>query len=68
MLVIASITEKMSELSADLAKQCIGAERVVALAVQRVELQHGDWSATIAHERTFAEALSAFQRPVPVCS
>lgn len=62
----ASILE-MNELSADLARQCIGAERVVALAVQRVELQYGDWSATIAYERSLAESLSVSQKPVPVC-
>ena len=63
---VASVLE-MNELSADLARRCIGAERVVALAVQRVELQHGDWSTTIAYERNFAESLSAFQKPVLVC-
>lgn len=62
----ASILE-MNELPAGLVRRCIGAERVVVLAVQRVELQYGDWSETIAHERSIAESLSVLQMPVPVC-
>ena len=63
---VASVLE-MDELPAELARRCIGAERVVALAVQRVELQYGDWSKTIAYESRFAEALSEAEKPVPVC-
>jgi hypothetical protein len=31
-------------------QRCIGAERIIALAVQRVEVQSGDWSATLDYE------------------
>jgi hypothetical protein len=47
---------ELNDLSAELARRCIGAERVVALAVQRVEAQNGDWSAALAYERARAEA------------
>ena len=52
----ASIME-LDELPKDVASRCTGAERVVALSVQRVALQSGDWTATIAHERRSAASL-----------
>ena len=39
------------------AECCIGAERIIALAVQRVEVQSGDWSATLDYERARAESI-----------
>jgi len=52
----ASIME-LDELPKDVELRCIGAERVVALSVQRVTLQRGDWTETIAHERRSAASL-----------
>jgi hypothetical protein len=42
------------DLRAEVVQRCAGAERVVALAVQRIEVQKGDWSATLAYERARA--------------
>lgn len=36
---------ELGDLAKGLAQRCIGAERVIALSVQRVEVQRGDWSA-----------------------
>lgn len=52
----ASIME-LDELPKDIEPRCLGAERVVTLSVQRVALQHGDWTQTIAHERRCATSL-----------
>ena len=52
----ASIME-LDELPKDVELCCTGAERVVALSVQRVALQRGDWTATIAHERRCVASL-----------
>src|SRR5206468_686584 len=35
---------EVDQLTPDQAQQCIGAERVIAILVQRVEVQSGDWS------------------------
>lgn len=57
------------ELGPDLSLQCIGAERVIALAVQRVVVQSGDWSLPLAHEQAAAMALLSEKRPSGVlCS
>jgi uncharacterized protein len=58
---------ELDELSTDLAQSCIGAERVVALSVQRVETQCGDWSTALAYERARAEALSTSDNLVVAC-
>lgn len=47
------------DLRAEVASRCVGAERIVALAVQRVEVQSGDWSATLAYECVRAQSLWA---------
>lgn len=47
---------EMSELSPAVIQCCIGAERVLALSVQRVELQSGDWSPALACENAHSEA------------
>ena len=62
----ASIME-LAEIPEDVANRCVGAERVVALSVQRVTLQDGDWSETLAYERRFAASLSAAEKAVAVC-
>jgi len=54
------------ELPGTVAQQCKGAERVIALSVQRVEVQSGDWSASLACERARAEAMQ--QVPITACS
>ncbi len=61
----ARVCEKR-EVPTAVARQCKGAERVVALAVQRVEVQSGDWSASLACERAKAEAMQ--QVPITACS
>ena len=48
---------ELGDLSQEIAQRCIGAERVVALAVQRVEVQSGNWSAALAYERARAERM-----------
>ena len=58
---------ELDELPTELAQSCIGAERVVAVSVQRVETQSGDWSAALAYERARAEALSASDDLVAAC-
>ncbi|GAC1349308.1 MAG: hypothetical protein NVSMB27_21210 [Ktedonobacteraceae bacterium] len=58
---------KLDNLSVDLAQSLIGAERVVALSVQRVETQSGDWSAALAYERTRADAISISEDLASTC-
>src|SRR5205085_5628820 len=58
---------ELEEMPWDLQRRCPGAERVVALSVQRVETQCGDWSAALAYERTRAEALFASDDLVAAC-
>ncbi len=58
---------ELEEMPAELARKCIGAERVVALSVQRVEAQSGDWSAALAYERARAEVLSMPEEAVTIC-
>jgi len=58
---------EMDELSTEIAQSCIGAERVVALSVQRVETQSGDWFAALAYERARAETISASHDLVNAC-
>lgn len=48
---------EVEELPAELVQKCPGAERVIALSVQRITVQHGDWSSTLAYERDRAESL-----------
>ncbi len=47
----------LEELPAWLVQKCPGAERVIAVSVQRLSIQHGDWSAALAYERARAESL-----------
>jgi len=49
---------EMKELPAETVQYCPGAERIVALTVQYVETQSGDWSATLAYERARAETMT----------
>jgi hypothetical protein len=54
---------ELQELPQELARKCLGAERVVALAVQQVETHSGDWSAALAYERARAESLCRSEEP-----
>lgn len=56
------------ECSETLLRRCRGAERVMALSVQHVEVQHGDWSAALAYERIRAAALSLAEDTVSTCT
>ena len=38
------------DLQVAVTQRCVGAERIIALVVQRVEVQSGDWSATLDYE------------------
>jgi hypothetical protein len=54
---------ELDELSRDLSSRCVGAERVVALLVQQVETQYGDWSVTLAYERARAQTIITKSHP-----
>ena len=58
---------ELDDLPALQAKNCLGAERVVALSVQRIELQTGDWSTSLAYERARAASGSEMSMPVDAC-
>lgn len=58
---------EVTDLTADLARRCNGAERVMALSMQRVEVQHGDWSMTLAYERARAESIQVSGSSADVC-
>ncbi|MHB8598276.1 MAG: pyridoxamine 5'-phosphate oxidase family protein [Ktedonobacteraceae bacterium] len=47
---------EMSELSSAIKQRCVGAERVLAISVQRVELQTGNWSSALTCENARSEA------------
>ena len=57
-----------AELTPAMARLCPGAERVLALTVQRVSVQSADWSATLASERARAEYVFANGETTDVCS
>lgn len=48
---------ELYELAPELAQKCAGAERVVALTVEHVAMQNGNWSAALAYECIRAERL-----------
>ncbi|GAC1365748.1 MAG: hypothetical protein NVS2B12_34750 [Ktedonobacteraceae bacterium] len=50
---------ELGELPAWLVQKCPGAERVMALSVQHIGVQFGDWSTTLAYERRRAESFEA---------
>lgn len=56
---------ELQEMSEDVVRQCKGAERIIALSVQGVEVQSDDWSASLAYERAKAEARQ--QVPITAC-
>jgi hypothetical protein len=58
---------ELEELTAEQAQSCPGAERIVALGVQRVEVQSGDWSAALVYERARAESILANGDPAESC-
>lgn len=45
------------ELPREIAQRCKGAQRVIALIVQRVKVQSGDWSKSLSFERWRAEKI-----------
>ena len=55
------------QLPPEQARECAGAERVIALDVQRVTVQHGDWSATLAYERAHMATTMTDKETVAVC-
>ncbi|MBA2283973.1 MAG: pyridoxamine 5'-phosphate oxidase family protein [Ktedonobacteraceae bacterium] len=63
---VANVVE-LNALSPDLACRCPGAERVVALAVQRVEVQRGDWKVPLAYERARASTIAMQRKQDVVC-
>lgn len=58
---------ELKELSAQWAQRCVGAERVIALSVQHVETQSGDWAPTLAYERARSELNLETAKLVAVC-
>jgi hypothetical protein len=63
---LAQIVEP-TEMPPEFRRACAGAERIVALAVRRVELQSGDWSVPLAYERARAQRLLSAGTPGTVC-
>ncbi len=59
---------ELDELPPAQANCCCGAERVVALSVQRIEVQAGDWSPTLSYERARADAKTASHHSTDICS
>jgi predicted pyridoxine 5'-phosphate oxidase superfamily flavin-nucleotide-binding protein len=55
------------ELSPELARRCPGAERVIAVAVRRVEIQGGDWFIPLGYECARVERLAASRRRGEAC-
>jgi hypothetical protein len=58
---------ELHELPDRLLRSCPGAERVVALSVEHISVQHGNWSATLAYERGRAEYFSLMSDPTLTC-
>ena len=59
---------EMRELSPAVIQRCVGAERVLALLVQRVELQSGDWSPALVCENAHSEAALKAVEAAEECS
>jgi len=55
------------DLRQEVAERCAGAERVVALAVQRVQVQSGGWSPAPAYEHIYAEAPGSPSPALSLC-
>jgi predicted pyridoxine 5'-phosphate oxidase superfamily flavin-nucleotide-binding protein len=56
------------ELPGELAEKCTGAERIIALTVERIETQMGDWSAALAAERNYAAEFGIAEDTIFSCS
>ncbi len=56
-----------AELPADVAQQCAGAERVIALAVERIQVQRGGWSPALTYERAYSEVFQMERREEAAC-
>ncbi len=50
-----------------LRERCRGAQRIIALAVQRVERQDGDWSEALAYEQESGTIFEEAKQAVQVC-
>ena len=59
---------EMRELSPAVIQRFVGAERVLALAVQHVELQSGDWSAALACENAHSKSALTTRETTGYCS
>jgi hypothetical protein len=58
---------EVDELSGELAQKCIGAERVIALSVQRVMGQGGDWTTSLTYEQQRAASDRMPENALEVC-
>lgn len=62
----AACVVKPEDLRKEVAQRCNGAERIIALAVQHIEMQSEDWSATLAYETARAAAFRANNPAAPI--
>lgn len=60
----AYVTEP-KELPEEMRQHYVGAERIIALSVRHIEIQSGDWSATLAYERDRAASIWAANETAP---
>lgn len=56
-----------AQLPAHLRKKCRGAQRIVAIIVQRVERQEADWTEALAYERARAQVLAQAKQAAQSC-
>jgi hypothetical protein len=56
------------DLRVEVARGFTGAKRIIALTVQRVEVQSGDWSATLAYERARVASIWTNTHRASACS
>lgn len=64
----ATCVVELKDLSVEVARRFIGAERIIALLVQHVEVQSGDWSAALAYETTRAASIWTHRAGVGACT
>ncbi|EFH88163.1 hypothetical protein [Ktedonobacter racemifer] len=57
-----------AHLPAFLREQCRGAQRVIAITVQHVEWQNGNWTDALVYERARAQMLAEARRAAQSCS
>ncbi|HZT99447.1 MAG TPA: pyridoxamine 5'-phosphate oxidase family protein [Ktedonobacteraceae bacterium] len=56
------------DLRVEVARRCVGAQRIIALAVRRVEVQKGDWSVTLVYERMHASSIWTNTSTLAACA